>query len=335
MLFKTNLLLTVLVLLPLLALAQTNTFPQSGNVGIGTTSPREKLHVNGAIFTGRAGTSLGEQHGMVYYDHQFQWSPTGRYLGNYTFGFHQGEKGSDNTFPYISGYWGMDFFTNRTHRMRITRSGNVGIGTANPRQKLHVNGAIFTGRAGTSLGEQHGMVYYDHQFQWSPTGRYLGNYTFGFHQGEKGSDNTFPYISGYWGMDFFTNRTHRMRITRSGNVGIGTTNPTAKLTVAGNIHAREVKVTADAGADFVFEEDYPLRSLPEVEQFVKKNKHLPEIAPAAEMVKEGVKTGAFQIQLLQKVEELTLYMIAMQKEVEALKQENGVLKSSLNNSVRK
>ncbi len=112
----------------------------------------------------------------------------------------------------------------------------------------------------------------------------------------------------------------------SGNVGIGTTNPTAKLTVAGNISAREVKVTANAGADFVFEKDYALRPLSELDQFVQANKHLPEIAPAAQMVKEGVNTGEFQIQLLQKIEELTLYVIAQEKRIEALEAENQSLK---------
>lgn len=64
----------------------------------------------------------------------------------------------------------------------------------------------------------------------------------------------------------------------NGNVGIGTTNPTSKLTVAGNIASREVNVTVDAGADFVFENNYNLSSLNSVEKFIKQNKHLPEIA---------------------------------------------------------
>jgi hypothetical protein len=110
-----------------------------------------------------------------------------------------------------------------------------------------------------------------------------------------------------------------MRILQNGNVGIGTTNPTAKLTVAGDILAREVRVSINAGADFVFEPDYDLRPLEEVEQFIIENRHLPDIAPANVMVQDGVSVGELQIQLLQKIEELTLYIIEQQKQIEELK----------------
>jgi hypothetical protein len=112
-----------------------------------------------------------------------------------------------------------------------------------------------------------------------------------------------------------------------GNVGIGTSNPTSKLTVAGDINAREVKVTVNAGADFVFDDDYPLRSLEEVEQFINENRHLPDIAPTESMVQNGVNMGELQIQLLQKIEELTLYIIEQNKELQQLKLEIEVLKN--------
>ncbi|KQW99229.1 tail fiber protein [Flavobacterium sp. Root420] len=101
----------------------------------------------------------------------------------------------------------------------------------------------------------------------------------------------------------------------NGNVGIGTTNPTSKLTVAGNINSREVKVTVDAGADFVFENDYNLPSLDAVDKFIKENKHLPEIASADEMKKEGINLSEMNIKLLQKIEEMTLYMIEQNKKI--------------------
>jgi hypothetical protein len=104
-----------------------------------------------------------------------------------------------------------------------------------------------------------------------------------------------------------------------GNVGIGTTNPDFKLTVAGGIHAQDVKVTLTAGSDFVFEDSHRLTPLSEVEAFVKTNKHLPGIAPESEMLQQGLDVGSFQIKLLEKIEELTLYIIAQQKEIEALK----------------
>lgn len=110
------------------------------------------------------------------------------------------------------------------------------------------------------------------------------------------------------------------------NVGIGTSNPTSKLTVAGNIASREVKVTVDAGADFVFDETYNLPSLESVDQFIRENKHLPEIASAQEMQKDGINLSEMNIKLLQKIEELTLYVIRQDKKIEMQSDEIKIVK---------
>ena len=110
------------------------------------------------------------------------------------------------------------------------------------------------------------------------------------------------------------------KIWHSGNLNRTDVDFFAKtITVAGIVNAREIIVNANAGADFVFESDYRLRPLAEVEQFITENKHLPDIAPAAEMIQNGVNMGEFQIQLLQKIEELTLYIIELKKEIDELK----------------
>lgn len=86
----------------------------------------------------------------------------------------------------------------------------------------------------------------------------------------------------------------------------------------GKLEAKEVKVTTTPTADFLFAEDYQLPKLEEVEKYIKDKRHLPEIASAKEMQKEGVNIGEFQIKLLQKIEELTLYTIEQQKAINDL-----------------
>ncbi|WP_234859493.1 tail fiber protein [Aquimarina aquimarini] len=113
----------------------------------------------------------------------------------------------------------------------------------------------------------------------------------------------------------------------NGFVGIGTTKPDMKLTVKGNIHAEEVKIDLNIPApDYVFKEDYNLISIKEVENFIKKNSHLPEIPSAKEFEQNGVMQAEMDMNLLKKIEELTLYTIQQQKEIESLKKENEEVK---------
>ncbi|QXP60920.1 tail fiber protein [Olleya sp. HaHaR_3_96] len=112
----------------------------------------------------------------------------------------------------------------------------------------------------------------------------------------------------------------------TGDVGIGTTNPDMKLTVKGNIHAEEVKIDLNVPApDYVFKNDYNLRSIEEVEKFIKENSHLPEIPSAKEFEQNGIMQAEMDMKLLKKIEELTLYTIQQQKEIQTLKEENKSL----------
>jgi len=115
-----------------------------------------------------------------------------------------------------------------------------------------------------------------------------------------------------------------------GNVGIGTDNPITKFVVDGEIRATKVRVRGDVNLpDYVFEEDYDLRSLEEVETYIEQNGHLPEVPSAAQVEKEGLSLGDMDATLLKKVEELTLYLIEMKKQNEELKKEVEVLKKQL------
>ena len=105
-----------------------------------------------------------------------------------------------------------------------------------------------------------------------------------------------------------------------GKVGIGTTTPDMMLTVKGKIHAEEMKIDLNIPApDYVFKSDYNLRSIEEVEAFIEENSHLPEIPSAKEFAENGVMQAEMDMHLLKKIEELTLYTIEQQKEIDRLK----------------
>ena len=118
----------------------------------------------------------------------------------------------------------------------------------------------------------------------------------------------------------------KMTILDNGKVGIGTLNPDKELTVNGTIHSKEVIVDTAIPADYVFQKyytgkselksDYVMPTLAEIENFTKKNHHLPNVPSAREIQQNGLSLGAMLNVLLQKIEELTLYAIEQQKKLE-------------------
>ncbi len=220
--------------------------------------------------------------------------------------------------------------------LRIYKNGNIGFGISSPKGKLEIYNSATFNTDMTAVAQDHILLS-------APdpgNGNYFGSITW-----QSGGRRRASIVAtrehddkDYVGIAFFTKGTdgsgpiyESMRITRNGNVLIGKTsqqNSSYKLDVAGSIRANEVKVNLD-GADFVFEPDYKLKPLDEVETFVKENKHLPDIEPAVEMKTEGTNLGEMNTKLLQKIEELTLYVIDINKEVEKLKNENELLKEKL------
>jgi hypothetical protein len=176
--------------------------------------------------------------------------------------------------------------------------GNVGIGTPSPSAKLDVRGEVWIGGSTAPvLRWRDGTTEY-------ATARI------------QSSDLTFE-----------VNNLERLRIqSATGNVGIGTTTPSHKLSVNGTVRAKEVIV--DTGwSDYVFDEGYKLKALSETEAFVKAEKHLPGIPSAKEVSDHGISVGEMQAKLLAKIEELTLHQIAQGKELSQLKSENRDLRS--------
>lgn len=109
----------------------------------------------------------------------------------------------------------------------------------------------------------------------------------------------------------------------NGNVGIGTNSftdgdDTYRLSINGKVRAHGVKVYT-TWADYVFKPDYNLKPLDEVEAFINKNGHLPNVPSEAEVLENGIELGAMNAKLLEKIEELTLYTIQLKKEIELIK----------------
>ncbi len=125
------------------------------------------------------------------------------------------------------------------------------------------------------------------------------------------------------GFNFVTTRGRLFTIDSVGNVRIGDHAPNGyKLSVNGSAIFTKAVVKAYANwPDFVFEEDFKLQPIEEVMAYVKENKHLPGIPSAKEVAEKGQDLGEMNAKLLQKIEELTLYIAEMKKEIDALKAE--------------
>jgi archaellin len=223
----------------------------------------------------------------------------------------------------------------------LTTYDNVGIGLTNPERKLHIKSGVSNGIFDLySLGIIEGT---DARFQivssnagsnGSSISLTNENISWTLHQKTASVGNRFDigYRISSQAEDIASLQNIYLSILSNGNVLIGKTtqqNSDYKLDVAGSIRANEIKVNLD-GADFVFEPDYKLRSLKELESYIQENKHLPEIPSADEMSTQGTELGELNTKLLQKIEELTLYMIDLNSKVEELEKENTFLKSKLN-----
>jgi hypothetical protein len=219
--------------------------------------------------------------------------------------------------------------SNSIEGFRIKPNGDVGIGATSPDAKLHVaqdninNQNLVLGKF-SSFGPTGGsaivgLTYNSTTANLEVNSTYSGN---GFRYGTYGDFNIENNTSNpdFGAINFITNKKVQMAIMPNGNTSL-----------QGKLEAKELKVTLTPTADFVFEENYNLPNLEEVARHIKEKKHLPEIASAKVMEKEGVNVGEFQIKLLQKIEELTLYVIEQNKQLKKQAEEIEELKKSNKN----
>jgi hypothetical protein len=204
-------------------------------------------------------------------------------------------------------------------------SAGVGIGTSTPSQKLQVYGGSLLVGSGTSANANSGIKIL------APINSTHFNWQIAANSNVTNAIEITP-SSAVGGTTF---NTPAITILSNGNIGIGRNDPGSyKLNVWGTIRANEVVVNT-TGADFVFATNYKLLSLPELDNYINSHKHLPDLESANLMEEHGLSVGDMQTKLLQKLEEITLYVIELNKtaesqkiQIEALKQEVATLKGS-------
>ena len=279
------------------------TIQTDGNLGIGSASPLYKLDIVGGservngndifLFT-------DQNHGIGAYANGKTFA--GQTInGAVVYGWQGGALGSTNTTPGVRIAFSWDNFGNS-----------------------RINGYNLFLKSGTDVN--HGLAYNG----LSSVATIDGPVLFGFGGGALGSTNTTP--------------GQRIALTwnASGNIGIGITNPQCKLHIKessttkaivvdlgtttnfrvdtdGKVFAREITVQTGAFPDYVFSNRYNLKTIQELDAYIKINKHLPNMPNASEVANNGLKLGAMNRLLVEKVEELTLYIISLQNQINELK----------------
>ncbi|KQR70899.1 hypothetical protein [Pedobacter sp. Leaf176] len=265
-------------------------FSPNGNIGIGTTTNPYKLNINGpAMVNGAIISSVNNAiGGVLELKNPFKTANTASSTWRvYNMGGNYGNS---------LQFWAYSDLSCENgglcaNRFTLMDNGNVGIGSFNP------TGALEIMRL-SSYGDEKGALKIKStaadQFVYFS---YLDAFNSGSIQAIK---------PGVGAQNLLLN-------AQGGNIGIGTTNPTEKLAVNGNVRAKEIKVETVNWPDYVFDQDYKILGLQELDAYIRVNKHLPDMPSAKEAELNGIELGEMNKLLLKKVEELTLHLIEKDK----------------------
>ncbi|WPU94317.1 hypothetical protein SNE25_02115 [Mucilaginibacter sabulilitoris] len=270
--------------------------PLGGFVGVGTTAPASALHVidaNATLLT------LERNAGATNMNIQYKNNVNSIFAG-----------------LDVNGGFSIGTTANFTLSSKLTATidGNVGIGIFTPTTKLQVRELTDSKPGGVTQPSK--SVF---KLSRSGTSGYSYNESAEFRIGHGGP--------GAFGskLDLFINGANNINDTPdqqamtwlyNGNVGIGVTNPQNKLDVNGRIHSQSVLIDMNGWSDYVFRKDYQLRSLAEIKTYIDQNQHLPEIPSEKQIAKEGLNLGEMNKLLMKKVEELTLYLIEKDEQLQ-------------------
>ncbi|MBC8487476.1 MAG: hypothetical protein H8D45_15710 [Bacteroidetes bacterium] len=310
---------------PTFFIGESNGLGTTGKIGIGNiTEPQAKLHILGdAGLFNENDASLFIQSSGNYFstiwlgdtEHSIIAKPgsdiTFKTGTNNNFVFENGNIIQTTGFYIASSQIkapdanGLNLTGQNGNGIFIEDGGNVGIGTTNPVAQIELADFGTAGSMNLKIGND---VYLSDVDQANTLGiyGYQDNTTGAIKLGSNG-----PKLYGI-----------------NGNLGIGTTETTGyKLTVAGKILATELKIVENVpSSDYVFYDDYDLRSLSEVESYIGKHNHLPDVPSADEFKENGYNVGEMDDLLLRKIEELTLYLIEQQKIINKQQKDIGLLK---------